>query len=979
MRETDEPPERHTRRSVRAYRSVVAFGVLGPVSAVVDGRPVSVGGPIQRRVLAALLARAPGSVTADLLVDDVWGESPPPSAVKTLHSHVNRLRTTLGRRDPWAIETVDGGYRLPLGREDLDAWMFEDLVSAANREGVTPVEASKLLHDALRLWRGAAYGEFRGSGFADAEAQRLEALREIALEDRIDADLAAGAGPGLVAELEGLVRAHPYRERLWADLVVATYRSGRQAEALDVYQRARTVLGDELGIEPGPELRAAEAAVLSQDPGLLAPTRTPRVVCPWKGLAAYESSDVDFFVGRERLVAEMVARLVDHSVLVVTGPSGSGKSSVVRAGLLPVLAGDAVLGSARWRTRVVTPAGEDPRRLGEASAEVDLLVIDQAEELFTLSPQDIAVVGAALGDRLARGMRLVLVVRGDFFGRLAELPEVVTVAGAGTVLVGAPEPDELRRMVHVPAGKVGLTVDPALEAAVVADVAGRPAALPLLSTALVRTWERCDGRRLTLSDYVAAGGTATALERLAEETYASLDDEGQQAARRILVRMAVLEDGRWVRRRVVVSGVAPPGDLTAQRALETLARRRLVTLGRDDAQLSHEALLVAWPRLSGWLDERAATSGVVEHLTTAAAAWDGDRRDPSDVYRGARLQAALDLAATHPEEIGPVESAFIDASRTEADRELREARAGRQRLQFVAAALVVLLVLALVTGGVAVRKSRDATDAARVADAQRLGLQAITRGDPTQALLMAVAAVRLDDSPSTEANLLATLQQSNAPSSSLALSAPAVQLAVSQDGWLAASLADGTDDCFSASSGDCSTFDPRPYLGGRPSGALAWRIGHQAVIVGVTTSANASRLYTVNPVSSVAALLSMPVASGSFVVTQDGRRVVAVAASSAPKLVVRSTGTDPHPHYVTLAGKPLRLAAGGGSVVVVAESGSAIQVVDLDRGTAQAPIRLPAQTSALAASSTAPWSHPPTPTARSPWCIFVTEAGHPLC
>ena len=540
----------------QAYSAFVAFGVLGPLSAVVDERPLSIGGPIPRRLLAALLSRAPHDVPVDVLVEDVWGDAAPPTAVRTLHSHVNRLRSVLGRGHPWAIETVAGGYRIALRREDLDAWLFEDLLASAHEDGLEPAQAADRLREALQLWRGPAYGEFVGVGVAAAEGRRLESLRELALEERVEADLAAGLGPTLVPELEALVGEHPFRERLWAALVVATYRSGRQAEALGVYQRARDLLRDELGVDPGPELRAAETRVLAQDPDLLAVRSSGSVHCPWKGLAVYEQADSAFFVGREHLVSELVARLVDYSFVVVTGPSGSGKSSVVRAGLLPALANGAVLGSGEWRCATVTP-GADP--LGTISAAVvdgmGLLVVDQAEELFSNAPEALHSIAAVLCAAIAQGVRVVLVVRGDVFGRLAELPGLSSAAGTGTVLVGAPDPEDLRRVVQVPARKVGLTVDPELVEAVVADVAGRPAALPLLSTALVRTWERCDGRRLTVAEYLAAGGTASALERLAEETYASLDEDGRAAARRILLRLTVLEDGRWARRSAAVGTI----------------------------------------------------------------------------------------------------------------------------------------------------------------------------------------------------------------------------------------------------------------------------------------------------------------------------------------------------------------------------------------------------------------------------------------
>ena len=207
------------------------FGVLGSLSVTTGGRTIALGGPVQRRLLAALVARAPQPVAPDTLVDDVWGESAPATAVRTLHSHVARLRDALGRDSAHLIETVDGHYRLPLDRADLDAWVFEDLVVAATSNGNQPGERAEMLRRALALWRGPAYGDFQGVPFAEAESRRLEALRDHAIEAALDAELADGKGAQLVPELEALVIEHPFREKLWADLVIALYRAGRQADA----------------------------------------------------------------------------------------------------------------------------------------------------------------------------------------------------------------------------------------------------------------------------------------------------------------------------------------------------------------------------------------------------------------------------------------------------------------------------------------------------------------------------------------------------------------------------------------------------------------------------------------------------------------------------------------------------------------------------------------------------------------------------
>jgi DNA-binding SARP family transcriptional activator len=256
------------------------FRVLGPLEVEAADGPVVLGGPKERLLLALLLARPDQVVSVEMLVRGLWGEQPPPTAAKTLQSHVKRLRRALepGRARGAAgqvLITRAPGYLLRVAPGALDAARFEELTAKAGRalaDGAAGA-AGSMLREALGLWRGQAFEEFLDSDVVVAEADRLAELRLVALEDRLEADLRLGRHRELVAELEGLVRDQPLRERLWAQLLLALYRSGRQADALLAYQRARSVLVEELGIDPGAELRRLHAAILAQDPGLdLPPT-----------------------------------------------------------------------------------------------------------------------------------------------------------------------------------------------------------------------------------------------------------------------------------------------------------------------------------------------------------------------------------------------------------------------------------------------------------------------------------------------------------------------------------------------------------------------------------------------------------------------------------------------------------------------------------------------------------------------------------
>jgi DNA-binding SARP family transcriptional activator/ABC-type branched-subunit amino acid transport system substrate-binding protein/DNA-binding beta-propeller fold protein YncE len=251
---------------------MIEFRILGPFEVVEGDRPLALGGPKQRAVLAILLLHRGEVVATERLIDELWGERPPARAAKSLQVYVSNLRKVLGNG---LLVTQGHGYLLRTSPGQLDLDRFEALVAEARqalRDGKTQVGSDRL-RQALALWRGRALEDFAYESFAQSATAQLEEQRSAALEDRIDADLASGEHVGLVAELEWLVRRHPLRERLHQQLMLALYRSGRQAEALERYRSARQALIDELGIEPGPALRELEQSILTQDPSLAPPSR----------------------------------------------------------------------------------------------------------------------------------------------------------------------------------------------------------------------------------------------------------------------------------------------------------------------------------------------------------------------------------------------------------------------------------------------------------------------------------------------------------------------------------------------------------------------------------------------------------------------------------------------------------------------------------------------------------------------------------
>ncbi len=306
---------------------MLEFSVLGPLEVRADGQPLALGGAKRRALLALLLVRANEVVSTDRLIDELWGENPPETAANTLQAHVSQLRRVLHgplrEDDEPVVLTEPPGYVLRARPESLDAYRFEQLVSAADgaRARGAPAESSTLLAEALGLWRGGALADVADLGSAQPEIARLEELRRRALEDMIDCELELGHHLELVPEIEALVGQHPHSERLRTQLMLALYRSGRQADALDAYQDARRALTDDLGLEPGPELRELHQAILHHDASLLAPEPS---VSPTE---AKLPSFLTVFVGRESELEEVAALVRGGArLLTVTGLGGMGKT-----------------------------------------------------------------------------------------------------------------------------------------------------------------------------------------------------------------------------------------------------------------------------------------------------------------------------------------------------------------------------------------------------------------------------------------------------------------------------------------------------------------------------------------------------------------------------------------------------------------------------------------------------------------------------
>ena len=1034
----------------------VEYRVLGPLSAHLEGVAQRLGGRRQRTVLAVLVARANTVVGQDALIDAVWAGEPPESARQTLHTYVSTLRKALGGQ----IERTGDGYLLQIERPNLDSFRFEDMVESARPlVDSAPAEAIAMLQEALGMWRGRAFGDLDGEPALANEVIRLEEARLSALELRIQADLMLGNHAAVVQELEALTREHPYRERLRADLMLALYRSGRQADALRVYRQTRNVLAEELGIDPTHELQGLEEQILNQSPDLdlkpiagessrggraargyelreelgrsrfgtvfrgfqnsvgrevtvlavdpeaasaphfvrrfeselqavsrlehphIAPiydfwrdpegafivipflaggflrrsfesgpwnlSSTMRLIdqvssaltyahrngvvhgalgldnivldegsnaylCefglmylvgldgagersaagdvhalalvsfaaltattspptgpigenrpdlvaldhvfqralhpdpesryqkpgdfrralrqvagadvitpspdiraeverrnPFKGLRAFHESDAADFYGRDALIEELVETVATASLATVVGPSGSGKSSLVRAGLIPALREDAIPGSRTWpitemfpgthpfeeleaalvRVAVDRPPGffedltADERGLARAAKQILtgeddelLLVIDQFEELFSLVSSEsvrsrfLETLVAAATDERSR-IRILLTLRADFFDQPLRYSGFAEVMRLSILPVGPPTDDGLARAIAQPAREVGVDLEPGLVTRIVDDVKDEPGGLPLMQYALTELFATREHDTLTLDGYHRTGGVLGALGRRAEEIYQHLSNDGREATRHLFLRLITVDElADDTRRRVRQTELRALGinPVVLDDVLQQFGAYRLLAFDRDaptrtpTIEVAHEALIREWDRLRTWVDERREDLLIHRRIQVAVRDWEDSGEDPSFLLRGSRLEQALVWKERTDIAISEAEKAFVEAGieaekREEAERVALEDKAARRR-KAVIGVLAGGLVVAGVLGALALDRAEEARVTAALATSRDLAAAAMDaiEEDPELGVLLALEAIdataELELEPTPEAN-----------------------------------------------------------------------------------------------------------------------------------------------------------------------------------------------------------------------------------
>ncbi len=517
------------------------------------------------------------------------------------------------------------------------------------------------------------------------------------------------------------------------------------------------------------------------------------IECPFRGLEVFDEEHARFFFGREALTQYLVEQLRTDRFLAVVGASGSGKSSVVRAGLVPHIRAGDLIGSAKWPI-VITKPGPHPQEalasglaaalaadrdplvarpsilaglleserglhtvvqttLGTAGADARvLIVIDQFEEIFTLCHDDDErshfVDLLLYASAVAGGQTIVVItMRADFFGKCAAIPTLAARLGERDVLVPPMDETELRRAIDEPAELVGLQFEKGLVDRIVDDLGTEPGALPLLQHTLLELFDGRRDRWLTIDRYGAIGGVRGAIAQRAEAIYADLTPDQQAAARRILLRLTEPGEGTEdTRRRATFNELLPTGASSdsVETVVNRLADARLVVTSESDSgeeivDVSHEALIRGWPRLQAWIEENPAALRVHRRLTETATEWAAAERDPSYLFAGQRLDEASAWASANPADLNELERDLLAASQAQRDK---EQRSRRNRLRLAIGGTVLSMLLIGTAAVVAVANWQQAEESQREVFARLLASegQRIAAEQPTEALRYEVEA-----------------------------------------------------------------------------------------------------------------------------------------------------------------------------------------------------------------------------------------------
>lgn len=729
--------------------------LFGQFDLRVDGKPVTIPSRAGQSLFAFLILTAGTSHRREKLAGTFWSETSDENARRNLRQELWRIRKAISTQSPSSPQYLVADDITVAFNPQAEYWLDTEQLKPSPHHD----DSAGDLMSQLSLYRGELLPGFYDD-WVVLEREHLHARFEQQMQKLVERLIQEEHWNAVVEWSERWIALGQSPEPAYRALMLAYSVRGNMSQVAGIYKRCTVALEKELGVEPSEQTRqmyqqlarGEKLVRVDLTPTLLSPNPVPAHEAgrnaetpapgepPFKGLQYFDVTDAQLFFGRELLTAKLLERLQKNRfLLTVIGASGSGKSSIVRAGLIPALQNalhspDGNLHSGELvnrRVHIITPTAHplealalsltrdvesvtasatltddlsrDPRslqlylqRLGEPSPGTGhdaraLLVVDQFEELFTLCRDPFE--REAFLDNLLLAMRqkslltVVLALRADFYAHLSQYPELRDAVAEHQEYIGPMTADELRRAIEEPAARDGWEFEPGLVDLILRDV-GNPSgapesgALPLLSHALLETWKRRRGRLMTLKGYADAGGVRGAIAQTAEKVYQALAPEQQVIARNIFLRLTELGEGTEdTRRRARTGELVARGQEEAQvrAVLDLLAKARLITLNQDTAEVAHEALIREWETLRDWLAQDRDSLRLHRHLTQAAQDWQLLEHDPGTLYRGARLAQAVEWASVQQEQMNDWEHAFLDASLEQAQRDERELEAQRQR------------------------------------------------------------------------------------------------------------------------------------------------------------------------------------------------------------------------------------------------------------------------------------------------------------
>jgi WD40 repeat protein/DNA-binding SARP family transcriptional activator/energy-coupling factor transporter ATP-binding protein EcfA2 len=768
--------------------------------------------------LLAYLLLTPGTAhRREKLSGLLWGDSSEANARSNLRQALWRVRKALDSNPNQEQTYVLSDQYSVAFNPNSDYW----LDAAVLEKQAKATTSSDRLMDLLSLYRGELLPGFYDD-WAMLERERLQAVFERDVERLLELLRTEQRWTEMLEWGERWIAYGQRPEPAYRALMIAHGALGNRSRVAYIYDRCVKALRDDLGVEPS-EITQKLFAQLAQGPyeleTALKETPTPPASGhrsapdrpPYKGLLHFEEEDARLFCGREELTAHLVSRLQQERFLVLVGASGSGKSSLLRAGLVPAIKGANQPGDHSSPSddrksqcvQVITPTarplealGATLARISDSAASMDkfrhelehdpngfmrviseilppgarfVLIVDQFEELFTLCDDSFEreafvdhILATVSGESTAK-IQVVLALRADFYTHCAQYDTLRQALVEHQEYLGPMGAAELRRAIEEPARQGDWMLEPGLVDLMLGDTGDEPGGLPLLSHALLETWNRRSGQALTLKGYTDSGGVRGAISHTAEMVFQELIPEQQEIARYIFLHLVELGDNTAdTRRSVARQDIIAHNEDTdnIQAVLNILAERRLITLGEEMIDVAHEALIRTWGRLRTWLDDSRDTLRLRRRLTIVANEWVNAGREASYLAGGARLSQFEALAGDADIKLGSTELAYLQASLTEREKQQAQERLRlaheaslEQRSRNIWRILVIVLLLAtigaLALTALAWGQSRVArrNELATKSLALNSGSQfALSQGDSELALALALAASQIDPS-----------------------------------------------------------------------------------------------------------------------------------------------------------------------------------------------------------------------------------------